>query len=530
MEITFRNRKLISVPSLFFVLVSLNALPLILLPYYPSLDGPVHLYNVNLLREMIMGGNPLITDFFSINRDIIPNWTSTFILAIFRLVLSSQVADKLFLLTIAFALPWTVFSLIRRVAPQNMLLSLFSLSFVYTYPFGLGFYNFCFGVVVYLCILNFWIGRKNVLASLMGLSGLLLLAYFTHILVFVLSFSSVGLYSVLQLAGNIRRKTRYQQPMKEIAVILMAGLPGLVLSFIYLSQWNDPVAASRLPLKDLLKWIFDARFLIIHNYLREDDFSRLVFFTAFGLIIYISTRYFSKKPEHKPTVQCSSPRFFAGLLSMIFLILYLVFPDESSGGSYLSVRLNLFFYLALFIWLTTFTYPKKLLVLAALVLFVATAGLTYRNYYSTRNYNQLIKNFHAAEEWVTAHSVILPITNNNWLLDDHFPSYLGWEKPVILLENYEASTGYFPVVWNLAGMPSLRLGDSIVSDVCLYTNFPASENHSVNIDYVIIWGDEGMDDCEKGIWTIVNRDFELIFSAEKHAFSLYKRSPAKGSK
>ena len=64
-------------------------------------------------------------------------------------------------------------------------------------------------------------------------------------------------------------------------------------------------------------------------------------------------------------------KIYYGVLSIIFLLLYFVFPDSSSGGSYISVRLNILFFLVFCIWLSLFNYPDYLRKLIFLVILIA---------------------------------------------------------------------------------------------------------------------------------------------------------------
>ncbi|MFC2081298.1 hypothetical protein ACFLR8_03725, partial [Bacteroidota bacterium] len=301
-----------------------------------------------------------------------------------------------------------------------------------------------------------------------------------------------------------------------------AGLPSLVFAYRYLSIWNPPDYSTRLPLNELLKWIFDVRSLIIHNYVAEAKFSRIIFIVAVGLFLFSIIKFSLCKARDKLHIKLNSPQFFFGILSMIFLILYFIFPNNSSGGGYISVRLNILFYLVFFTWLSTLKYPSYLIKIGFVVVLISTIGLLFRNHVGLRGYKNLVENFTEAEEHVTENSVILPIRNSGRMLDGHFPHYLGWNKPVIILENFEATTRYYPLEWNREELPCVMLGDSILMDVCLYNRFPSTSINQVNIDYVVVWGTDDMNDCKKDLLTIVNRDYNMIYTSESPKVSLYK--------
>ena len=218
-------KRLESFQTLFLILTVLNAVPILMFNCYPSLDGPAHLYNVNVLKQLLIQKNQFLSQYFTLNREVIPNWTSHFILLVFRLILSSATANKLLLLIIAFSLPITVYSLINRIAPRNIMLSVFALPFVYTYLFGLGFYNFCIGVILFFITLNYWLrpGNRISIIRILGLFGLLTLSYFTHILIFLVTFLSVGLFSLLNLLGELRERKTGPETFKELFFVLKRG-------------------------------------------------------------------------------------------------------------------------------------------------------------------------------------------------------------------------------------------------------------------------------------------------------------------
>ncbi|HEC43849.1 MAG TPA: hypothetical protein ENI20_13585 [Bacteroides sp.] len=513
--------------TLFLVLTILNTLPILLFHFYPSLDGPSHIYNSNLLREILLHHNESLSQFFTINPNLVPNWSSHFILLLFRFVFSSVVADKIFLLLLALLLPYVVYLIINRFSPENRILAVFALPFVYTYLFGLGFYNYCLGVTVFLGTLFFWLSRNKRLSILN--SGILLLlfqiSFFTHILIFILTFSSVGLYSLIKLLVHLRNKESIRKPSLEIMLVILIGMPGIYLAWKYLAGWHAPDLGSKLPFNELMKWILDARSLIIHSYSAESNFSRLIFFSAMCLLLYTTIKILLRKEIG--TLTANPKKLFFGILSAILLLLYLTFPDASSGGSYISVRINILLYLIFFIWLSMFKYPLAFKRVIVVLILIATVGLSFNNIQRLERYSKQIQRFNEAEKLVTKNSVILPIRNSGGMLDSHFSQYLGWKKPIVVLENFEATTMYYPLIWNPGGIPAVRLGDSVVTNVCLYNQFPAASDDTVSIDYIISWGRDEMNECKNGIMQKVDQYYTLIYSEKDPDLSLYKLKPTK---
>ena len=72
-------------PALFWLLASTYLLPIWAFRYLPTQDGPSHLDNAQILKEL---GNSTdaYTAYFEIRAELIPNWTSHLIFAALLLV------------------------------------------------------------------------------------------------------------------------------------------------------------------------------------------------------------------------------------------------------------------------------------------------------------------------------------------------------------------------------------------------------------------------------------------------------------
>jgi hypothetical protein len=132
-----------------------------------------------------------------------------------------------------------------------------------------------------------------------------------------------------------------------------------------------------------------------------------------------------------------------------------------------------------------------------------------------------------ASEYIEANSIVLPVNmSDNWI-EPHFSNYLGVDKPLIILENYEASLGWFPVKWNTRQMPRLKLGEfDAISGVHWLSN---SESTQVKqIDYVFLYGNtKKINDPDwSELKSIINKSFKLVFSSSDNYIAIYKMSIA----
>src|SRR6187549_2575351 len=130
----------------FFSLSIINLIPVLFYKFFPTLDGPAHLYNATIINQLL-AGNEYLEKFFRFNPEPVPNWTGHFLLSCFNLLLPAFIAEKLLLVLYLLGLPFSFRSLIKTIASGNVFISYYIFPFTYSFLFFLGFYNFCVGLV-----------------------------------------------------------------------------------------------------------------------------------------------------------------------------------------------------------------------------------------------------------------------------------------------------------------------------------------------------------------------------------------------
>jgi hypothetical protein len=512
----------------FVILVFLNASPILIFQYYPTLDGPTHLYNANLLKEILINRNEHVQQFFALNHEIVPNWTSHFILVLFRLVFSPVLSNKIFLLIIAIGLPLSIFSFITRITPQNKLLTVFSLPFVYIYLFGLGFYNYCLSLVLLFITLNYWIHNKKhkPILKILVMFILVTISYFSHIYLFITLLVAVGFYTIYQLISQIiLNEKKYQKYLIDLLLLLAISLPALILLYKFLIVKEVPSLNNRLPVAELVKYIVDVKPIIIHNYLAEVKFTRILFILVLVLFTYSAFKFFIELKHFQLKQSLLSIKTYLFLITLIFLFLFIFYSNPDSDGGYIPVRICTILYLFIFCWLSTLNYPGFIKIISFITILIINFSVLMIEHKSLAEEDRLGKKFIEASLFVKENSTILPVRHWDKMLDLHYAHLLGLNKPVVILENYEATTCHFPVVWNPAGVPEINFGDTIITDICLYTKFPENPVSETLVDYAIVWGDEDMNDCKRELMNIINDNYDLVYNSQDSIVKLYKLKP-----
>src|SRR5665213_2059030 len=189
-----------SEPYLFFVVVLLNAWPLFTCKFFLTQDGPSHIYNSVLLRELIFGNDLSIHHVFSLNHELVPNMISHMLMATASCFLPAWMAEKIVLLIYFIGLPYVFRFFLSKSSAPEIFLSALIIPFTYSYFFYLGFYNFLLALIPFFMVLTIWTSanKKINLRFILKFFLWLMLLYFSHLYVFVLALLLMGLHTCLE--------------------------------------------------------------------------------------------------------------------------------------------------------------------------------------------------------------------------------------------------------------------------------------------------------------------------------------------
>ena len=109
---------------------------------------------------------------------------------------------------------------------------------------------------------------------------------------------------------------------------------------------------------------------------------------------------------------------------------------------------------------------------------------------------------------------------------DHFPYYLGCDKPLVIVDNAEVDAGWFAITRTDSRlMPQLLLDGK--DTIAPYFNPPRSSSpKTATVDYICIWGNytdfiKGPEN--KAMNEILSKDYKLIYTSDDnkaHIFSV----------
>lgn len=512
---------------LFYSVLFVNLIFLCFTKFYPSMDGAAHLYNSNILYNLVRG-NDILSEFYSINTLPIPNWTSHFILSIFHFILPSWLTEKALLIIYVSGMALSFRFLIKELNPDNISLSVLIFPFIYSFLFHLGFYNFSISFILLFTTLGFWLKKQSDDESNFKyfiLFLLITLTYFSNVLIYGFLGLLIGFYilyfTYIKYITNKNISIAFRYGGKELIMLFLVSVPSLIFLILFYINITFSPSDQTLSTHDLVKWINDARPFIVYDYLREEIVTEQFFHVLFLLLVV--SFLFTKNGKEKGL------NVYLGKADIIFIpllistILLFAIPNGSSAGM-MSDRFCLIVFIFALIWTVSRAFSSKFN--RIIILFILTLHFGLLRDHLNRAVSNLDKNatcIYKAGNYISENSIVLPINmSDNWL-ELHFSNYLGADKPMIILENYEASVGWFPVKWSSENFPNILLGDrNSVSGIQWKSN-----SNSINvkqIDYVLLYGNTNNinDPNWQELKEILSSDYKMKYNSENNYVMLYE--------
>lgn len=505
---------------LFFTLVLISIVPVLVFKHFPTLDGPAHLYNSNLLGHLITGDN-FIKQYFTLNSLSTPNWLGHFLILGFQRVFGSIVAEKLIVIICIVGLAYSYRFLISTLNKNQLIFTFIILPFTYSFFLFLGFFNFILSIILLFIALSLFIKLINSYNTFLHIltTLILLLTYFSHPFGFFAFLLTTGIFGIKILLTEIPKKN-FIKIIAQVSIIVSIITIPSVLYITYAGKGIVTLASERIPTLELIRWIYRIRSLVVFNFGREQIYTTTIFVSILILSLLTLTKLFSSRQSR----DYSSHNSIWLASGIILLLLYFVLPNQINSGGYVSDRLNYLFFIFILIWISSYTWSKKIGIAFCTIAIICHLGLI--TYYTKQIHwlNKTAECIHSLAENVEPNSVVLPIgAHPNWMLG-HISNYIGADKKVVILENYEAYTGYFPILWNWQSIPNITLGNTNLNNICL-SSFETDSNKTFfrKVDYIVlIRNQEVQDICKVKVDSIINCSYKKIFISEDNNFELFE--------
>lgn len=491
-------------------------------PANPTIDGPSHLYNARVINYLI-GGNSFLSNYYTLNKIPVPNLTDHYLLALFMSIFSWQTAEKL--LQVIYLLGFSLLfrALIRQWKDSNIGLSIFAIPFSFSIFYYSGFYNAClsfpllFGTIIYY---KKYISGEDKLPSLkkyLILCVLLTLVYFTNGLAFLFAGLGLFFFELPYLTGIFSIEQREQPNIKRLVGFLIVCFPGLIYFLIFLRKVSVNPTDLGISPADLVNRIYYVQPLL--NYAGSG-----YRYTNYALFAVILALYSATYYRIKYNSSFKQSDIFLVLCFVAFLCFWFI-PDEASVGM-MSMRFCNYFFIFLLIWIALQQGSKVITWFVSTAMIIIHFTLLFKVHQPLiSELNKEVEMVRNAGNAIEPNSIVLVVDNTNNFSYLHFADYLGVDKPLVIIGNYEANRGWFATTWNNNIMPDITIGGKDSIPPYLNVHWKTSAKTKA-IDYVFVYGDYS-DLLQKSEWKpmdeILQKDYKLHFTSADsriHVFSL----------
>lgn len=512
-----KDRHVLYEQFVFGLMILLHLLPVVCFKLSPTLDGPSHLYNSNIINDLVLSGGNTFGTFFSLNSNIEPNWLGHAVFGLFNYWMPAFIAEKAVFLLYFILLPVSFRFLLHTLREDRQQWgSYLVFPFIYSFTLLMGFINFCLSLPLLFFILGYWQRHQQhmTLKQKGMLTLLLVLTYFAHLMIFLLAggimlFMSIEKKPLRIFAGNMLN-------------LLTVSLPGLILSTVFLigKSGSPGNITHSLSFSVLGQWIIMASPLITFTAETEMDITSWIFYlfaflSGWGIIRRIGELIREKSIK-------KDDRWL--LLALLILSLYFTIPDKLFTGGFISSRLLLLFYLFLALWLGMQQHLRLVRTVSLAVVLSVSLYLTGYHIGEIASLNKVAAEYYSLAGRIPENSVVLPLSySNNWL-HSNYSNYTGSDKKIIVLDNYEAATPHFPTRWNEKMKPYDLIGNYAESNRPCVTIRRYTDSTGIPVDFVIRWmHNPAMNDsCTLSVNQQLAEEYDLVYKAAALPMELYR--------
>ncbi len=462
----------------FLLCVVAGLVPMWAVERFPSVDGPMHLYVVHIIDQLLQPGANPFDRIFQFNYNIEPNLAVYGIIWSFSQIFPMLVAEKLFV-----SLYWLLFAggayyLLRSFGSRAAVLGLLLLPFALGYFLHWGFYNFVLSQALFLIAAGYSVRHLEQLrARDVAVLGLLMLALaLTHLVGIAMFLFYIGLFrtgiavrDALSAFGPDHRASAARRLLRDAGLLLLAALPALAImaSFFLRRVLSDEGAAPELNLVQKIWYVGSVSPIF------SVDKREAIALAAFTLVLWALVLKLLVELWKDPALRL---RALPALLPFGLLAAFAVIGSLGFAGFNALPRLLPFLFFMLIIALGTLRVAaawRGAIMVAVAGGLIATSWLHLSFY---RQVNALYADFSRSRRSPAPHSAVLAFNTTlqqrevagrptGWRVNvtDHFRTGYARERNLLMLNVVHLAPqiyGYFPVSYrpdvNVAAAYSAR--------------------------------------------------------------------------
>ncbi|MDQ5855146.1 MAG: hypothetical protein M3302_02230 [Actinomycetota bacterium] len=493
-------------PFIFAVAVLLQLVPLSVMPYVITTDGPSHVAGAWVLGHYSDADSGLLRQYYQVDFFPSPNLLTECLLAGLMRIVSPAGAEKLLVAGYLVAFPVAVRYAIRSINRSAGWLGFLALPLTFNYLFFSGFYNFCYGVVLSMFTMGFvWRHRRRWdLWSSLILALLLLLTYGTHLLPFAMTLLFIATMVAWDVLPEARRQRRSGISWSSVAgnlggyalPPLLAVLPALILMAAFLARFSEagPLEIGYKPLVMLLAGLATPVVVVLTTYVRAEILLSFLLMATIVSLVIAAVREAGRDAVRGVAAPLAGLVIFA-------VVLYGGVPDEVGTLSYIGNRLGLYVVLFVLLWLAVQPSSRRMRWLACGTALAVAFGLVLVRFPVEGRYNTHVHEFMSARQVLRPGSTL--VTLRFWVdtppfarFPDqdpllHITSRLAVESKGVDINHLDAWYSYFPVQFRREYNLRHRFGPHFneLKSVSEWSELLKDDRTGrIHIDYVLLWG------------------------------------------
>jgi len=493
LEFTKRN----GLKIIIFCLILVYLIPIWIVTYLPTQDGPSHLYNAKILKEY-NNPNYKFNEYYDINLKILPNWFSHTFLAGLMFIVPPLIAEKLLISIYVILFPLSLFYLINAVNRGNITFGVLAFPFIYNYLFHMGFYNFVISIPFFFFAMGYWWKNRDSFryGNVIILNLLIWLVFFCHLVSYLLALISIFVLSLAYYRKKIKKT------ILSFCYLIPSYIPFAIyaLSSDFLRSGKTPLGFWQLP--QLIIDFISMKPLVSYNK-HEFIINYILFAFMAYLFFYTLFREKMKLKDNIIQMKLGHGDYFL-LISVLTLLLYFFMPSSMGGGGFITDRFFLFPFLVILPWFGVKQGKIHRYILLAFIIALCIVNVVYVTYCYI-SLDDDMKEFTSEIGLIEKNKLILPLPldpyGKSYRIGIFFNSfgYYCLSNGGISLGNYEAGTFYFPTKYK-EGFERPPLGTVLHAPRTL----DIAKSASLPIDYVIIWGiDPNVENEVRKHWTLI---------------------------
>lgn len=509
---------------IFGLLVLCHLLPLFLLTYLVTHDGPTHVYNANLIGSLLFDSHPPVSGFFEFNPQIIPNWISHILLMVFSFPGSPAFAEKLVIGVYLVSFPYSFRAFLLSISKKTAAASYLIFPFVFAFSILTGLYSFCLGLSLSFYVLFKFQNYPDSpgIRQVIWLSFCMLVIYFSHLFVFVLTFCTLICQRwwehLVFERGKRRTVSLYFSGLwrKSFPVLMVSILP-LLLSLQFMFAHSAKTGTEVAEFATMFQLFIDVRPVIAIDYTLESRYSQPLFYVYMLMLLSaLLIRVFDVVKRKVSLVQREDVWLF---LSVLMTVFYFILPDDIVSGGLVAIRFCLMAYLFLIIWLSVFTPRIVLYTGSGLSVLLALILLVVR-YEPLKSLSDRAAELESCARHIPEGKILATIDySGNWMMDN-ITAYIATRKNIILLDNYEANQVHFPLIWKKERNPREILYSSPhCIDIDKFTRITGK-----NPDYILLIQkpEELTDSCGMIVSSVLDVHYVKLYNTPGNLGILYE--------